>query len=452
MTTPRTVCDSLILLAMSWTTALGEAVQDQPFPQVPPSGPAYVGPGHHGTPVSPDENGRIVVAGGEFDALNVTMLSWLTLTELDPAGDGVNDCWGYVSPGGVEYAIVGTESSTSFVRLSDPLNPVVVGQVSDAFSTWSDIKVYGEYAYNVNETSANGIQVISLVDIDSDVIGPVSEVHANGINEAHNIVINTDSGFAYAVGWNNSGGLAAYDLGADPVNPPYVGGWSDQYVHDAQVVNYTSGPWAGKEIAFCFCTGAGLFIVDVTDKGAMATISSTGYPLLAICHQGWTEDKQYLYVNDEGDETNAGITTRTLIFDISDLNAPTLVNTVTTGLDSIDHNLYVRESVIYESNYTSGLQVYLAEDPEAPVLSGFFDSHPEDNATHFDGTWSNYPFLPSGIVLLSDRTRGLFVLDVDVQLPGIDIPTVSQWGLVILTLLLLTAGTLVAARRRSVAA
>ena len=65
----------------------------------------------------------------------------------------------------------------------------------------------------------------------------------------------------------------------------YVGEWIDRYVHDAQIVTYDSGPYAGKEIAFC-CAGlngggtqTGLSILDVTNKAviiAMAPLIYTG--------------------------------------------------------------------------------------------------------------------------------------------------------------------------------
>ena len=39
-----------------------------------------------------------------------------------------------------------------------------------------------------------------------------------------------------------------------------------------------------------------------------------------------------------------------------------------------------------------------------------FDTFPASNALGFDGAWSVYPFLPSGNLLVSDGSNGLFVL------------------------------------------
>ena len=40
---------------------------------------------------------------------------------------------------------------------------------------------------------------------------------------------------------------------------------------------------------------------------------------------------------------------------------------------------------------------------------GFFDTYPSDDGTSFDGTWSNYPYFPSGTIAVSNFD-GLFLL------------------------------------------
>jgi len=42
--------------------------------------------------------------------------------------------------------------------------------------------------------------------------------------------------------------------------------------------------------------------------------------------------------------------------------------------------------------------------------TGFFDTHPENNNTNFNGAWSLYPYFPSGNIIVSDISRGLFVV------------------------------------------
>ena len=58
--------------------------------------------------------------------------------------------------------------------------------------------------------------------------------------------------------------------------------------HDAQVVTYTKGPYAGLQIAFVFAGWNGwLDIVDVTDKSNIFRIGQASYPSPGYTHQGW---------------------------------------------------------------------------------------------------------------------------------------------------------------------
>jgi choice-of-anchor B domain-containing protein len=69
---------------------------------------------------------------------------------------------------------------------------------------------------------------------------------------------------------------------------------------------------------------------------------------------------------------------------------------------------------VFEANYTSGLRVLEFGDLANRELSeiAFFDTYPQSNATDFSGAWSVYPFLPSGTLIVSDVTNGLFILSL----------------------------------------
>jgi choice-of-anchor B domain-containing protein len=259
------------------------------------------------------------------------------------------------------------------------------------------MKVYQHYVYTSSDSGPT--HVIDVSDIDNGVVTLVNSLDGG----THNIFINEQSGFLYA---SIGGPMVVVDL-SDPINPPLAGIW-DSEAHDATVVTYAEGPYAHREIAFVFAGWTGrLDIVDVTVKSNMFLLGSTTYPSATYTHQGWlTEDRQYLYVSDEVD----GIP-RTTIIDVSDLSYPTFISDFTTGLDSTDHNLYVREGFIFEANYTSGLRIFDAANPIEPVEVGYFDTYPPDNNAGFDGAWSVFPFFPSGMVIVSDRSSGLFVLD-----------------------------------------
>ncbi len=154
----------------------------------------------------------------------------------------------------------------------------------------------------------------------------------------------------------------------------------------------------------------------------MTRLSRTSYPGVSYCHQLWTNaDGTILYVDDELDELNGRTpTTRTLVFDVTDLSNPVLINTFTSGYPAVDHNLYVRDGFIFEANYTIGLRVFDANsDPVDPVEVGYFDTHPETNGADFNGLWSVYPYFDGSTVIGSDINRGMFVLDISGILAGL---------------------------------
>jgi len=40
----------------------------------------------------------------------------------------------------------------------------------------------------------------------------------------------------------------------------------------------------------------------------------------------------------------------------------------------------------------------------------YFDTQPTTDFSSFDGTWSNYPYFDSGMIILSDIETGLFIV------------------------------------------
>ena len=68
-----------------------------------------------------------------------------------------------------------------------------------------------------------------------------------------------------------------------------------------------------------------------------------------------------------------------------------------------------------QSNYSSGLRVFDLLDVDKARLNevAYFDSEPSHNDATWNGSWGNYPYLPSGILLISDIRNGLFIVRPD---------------------------------------
>jgi choice-of-anchor B domain-containing protein len=367
---------------------------------------------------TPCENGM----AGIYPCDNVDLMSTISLSELGGV-QNMNDIWGWTdSDSGREFALIGMRNGTSFVEVTDPVNPLVIGFLATAStnSLWRDVKVFNDYAFVVSEAGGHGMQVFDLAEllIDYDEYPVVFEQSAyyDLFGRAHNIAINEASGYAYGIGTSTfSGGLHFVDI-SDPLNPQVAGGFgADGYTHDAQIVNYTGpdGDYFEREIAFC-CNEDAVTIVDVTDKTDPVQISTLGYDFSAYTHQGWlTEDENFFIFNDEIDETSGFTpTTKTLIMDVRDLDNPVLHYEYLSSSTAIDHNLYTKGSLCYQSNYRSGLRILDIGNVFEQEIStlGFFDSQPMDDFQDYSGTWSNYAYFPSGTVIMSDMYTDFFIL------------------------------------------
>ncbi len=358
--------------------------------------------------------------GSGFGSSGVTLLSQIPLNQFGGTQPSGNDCWGYTSPSGREYAIMGLQRGFGFVEITDPTNPSIIATINGPDSFWHDVKVIGSYAYGVSEGGA-GIQVMDLSQIDSGVVTLVRNWQANGHSTTHNIVSNPGAGTLFICGANiGNGGLIACDL-SDPTRPTPFAGWTEMYVHDAQVVTWQGGPLDGREIAFCASglsggfTQTGLRVVDITDPANPQTIATLFYPSAGYSHQVWlSSDRNYLYLNDELDEQSGLVgTTTTRVINVADPANPFFVGTFTSGRPSVDHNLFTRDGLIFQANYRSGLRIFDASDAVNPVEVGFFDTFPTSDSAQFNGAWSVYPYFESNTVIVSDIERGLFVLSVD---------------------------------------
>ncbi|MDG1284847.1 MAG: choice-of-anchor B family protein [Flavobacteriaceae bacterium] len=355
------------------------------------------------------------------------LMSYMSLEDLTPTGTGSlsgNDSWGWTDPTtNKEYALVGLNSHAAFVDISNPVAPILLGVLPTATvnSSWRDIKVYQNHAFIVSEANSHGMQVFDLTRLRSVASPPeifTADFHFTEFGSAHNIFINETSGYAYVVGTNRSGpfsGGALFINIQNPTSPVSEGGFAaGGYSHDVQVITYT-GPdndHTGKEIL----VGSNedeVVIADVSDKANPFIISTLTYPNTSYTHQGWfTEDLNYFIVGDELDERDFGNNTRTLVFDLRDLDNPLFDFDYLGPTTAIDHNGYPNGNDYFLANYRAGVRVLDLSQIGSGSLTeiGFFDTYPENDNAAFNGVWNVYPFFTSGNIVISDIERGLFII------------------------------------------
>jgi len=370
---------------------------------------------------------------GSFPCRNIDQMSFINFDDLgyynilpsDKKRQG-NDIWGWTDPEtGDEYVIMGLSGGSSFIRVTDPYNPEVLGFLYSrtVASTWRDMKVVNNAVYIVSEAKDHGLQVYDLTLLRGKTGFSFLEATAEYslFGNAHNIVANEETSTLFVVGATDRnyalscrGGLHMIDA-SDPLNPTYVGCFPDDgYVHDAQCLIYR-GPddrYHGREICFCYNEDT-LTLVDVTDKANAKLISKRGYMGSMYTHQGWlTEDYTTVLLDDELDELYSyDSRTKTLVWDVRDLENPVLRNTYLSSQNAIDHNQYIVGDYSFQSNYGAGLRiVYIDQENYDLEEMAYFDCFPSRTRAEFTGTWSNYPYFKSGTVAVSSIDYGLFLL------------------------------------------
>lgn len=332
--------------------------------------------------------------------LNMTQVGHLDLNSLHSTG--LNDIWGYVDGTGVEYALVGASDGTSVVSLQDPANPVEVFWKPGINSTWRDIKTWNNHAYITTEAE-EGLLILDLSSLPN--ASNIDTTHWFGVTpnnylSAHNLFID-DNGYCYLFGSNiANGGVRILDLNSDPMNPTEVGSFENWYVHDGVVRNDT--------MFLGHINDGFLSMVDVTDKANPVYLGSTNTPS-NFTHNVWfSDDGTKAFTTDE--VSNAYVAA----YDVSDPSNIIELDKIQSspGAGTIPHNTHFINDYIVTSYYADGVTVHDVSNPSNMVEVGNFDTSPATGNT-FDGCWGTYPWLPSGLILASDRQMGLFVLDIN---------------------------------------
>lgn len=314
----------------------------------------------------------------------------------------LNDIWGYWDDV-TEYGIVGLNNGVSIVDLTDPTNPTEVQFAPGVSSTWRDIKTWGEFAYVSNE-SGDGLMVIDLSDLPNSIQYYNWEPNLDGmgtLNTIHNLWID-EVGILYLIGSNlNNGGLIYIDVASDPGNPIYLDRGAAVYSHDAYVRDNRS---------YCCEIYNGQFaIYDISGDYSTTTLLGSQQTEATFTHNAWlSDDSNILYTTDEVGGAPVGSYDVSDPGDIIELDQFQPFETLGDGV--IPHNVHVWEDWLIISYYTDGCILVDGSNPTNLIEVGNFDTF-IPQTTGFSGAWGAYPYLPSGLVLVSDIGNGMYVLE-----------------------------------------
>jgi len=336
---------------------------------------------------------------------NVTLLAHLNQYHAYSA------CCRYVHSDGREYAILGTDTGTSIVNITDPAAPYEVGFIPGAASAWREMKQYRSWVY-ISTEGGGGIQIVRMTDPEHPVL---VGAYTTNFNRAHTVAVDTTRALLILNGTRLDAvptGMRILSL-ADPENPVEVGAYTSDYVHDS---------WVRNDTLYASCIqSATMRIFDLHDPSNPLEIVSWNYPDGRTHSAETSTNGRYLYVCDE---LNYGTMK---VFDLQHPLVHPLIRKITVNPLAIVHNVHVKRDTAFVAYYTEGVRLFDVSEPDLPAEWGWYDTYGSFSGG-FHGVWDVASF-PSGNFIASDIESGLYVFranpdygTIRVLVQGADVP------------------------------
>lgn len=356
-------------------------------------------------------------------SFNMQLLAHYNDTSLTKLNDNQiwNDVMGWADTiKNREYMISGTSDSIYFF---DVTNPTEIKLCASFYGTNTgcinrDYYPYHHYLYAVSDQCAQvgNLQIFDMQYLPDSVVKVYQNDSISGLS--HTIFIEEKSQRMY-MNLNKrknpeTGMIEVFPMDIisleNPILPKKIGTLVFPPPHSAVRVHES---YVRNDTAYCSGENAGLFIFDVRDASNPTLLSSITppYPANAYNHSSWLDSsgKFLLFC----DETTFGVGMK--IYDLSDITQPRIVGNPFKEEGS-PHNAYWKGRYAYASMYYGGVQVYDLQNTNSPQITAYYDTYPIEYSSGYKGCWGVWPFLPSGNILASDMTYGLFVLKTTASL------------------------------------
>jgi choice-of-anchor B domain-containing protein len=345
-------------------------------------------------------------------------------------GNRYSGCWGWTQPvSNKEYAILGSQSGTYWIDITNPSAPVTctyfAGTSSNA--TWRELKTYQNYCYVIaDDAGAQGLQIFDM----SGLPATVTKVYESKALFARGHACWMDGSRFYVSGVtysnNTTSAMNIYDL-SNPTNPVLVRSLSQDdptitYVHDMFVRNDTIYASAGYQ---------GLHVYKRNSNNSLTKLGSlTTYPGSGYNHSSaLTPNGPTLVFTDE--------VPASLPVKVANVTNPSNITIdATTNQYSLTtpHNPFMlTNQYVIMSSYKDGVQLFDISNPAAPFVAGYFDTYPQGGAntgnygsSAYNGNWGAYPFYPSKTVFALDMRNGAFYLKSDLLSTPTSLNQLSQ--------------------------
>jgi choice-of-anchor B domain-containing protein len=342
------------------------------------------------------------------------------------------------------YAYMGSDRPGGGVYIFDVSDPTHPDYISTYFPAdldgglppggeLEDVEVYNGIAYVGSDVDDSDLDDYQRTGVDVvDVTNPFAPSlmkrisTATGYPQAHDKVhtLSINNGFLYTSD-NQTPTVKIFNV-SNPANPQYVS--TIDLTTLTPENNDLTGIYDTHEV---MARNGKLFVATKNPNSSPArgwthifdvsNVATTGPVLLKEFETGHrthtssiSQDGTLMVVAQE--RTNGLVQ----LFDVSNPATPVLKSTLTRPAADAHspHHPHIHNDLLFIAWYEAGLQVYNILDPANPVLIGAYDTYP-GTSTNFNGNWGVFPFLGYDKVLLSDRDRGLIILDVT----GLPAPT-----------------------------
>jgi choice-of-anchor B domain-containing protein len=323
-------------------------------------------------------------------------LRYITTLNQYP-NDGYSAIWGYTAPDGREYALLGVQTGTSIVDITDEANIHEVAFIPGPKTEWRELKAYSHYAYVVTDNAAGGIQIVDLAEL------PAKATLVNtfmDLPENHTVWVDEPSKTLFTMGGTMEK-INALSL-ADPVNLKMITTFGTTYVHDAYISNGIA------YLSEIFSKSFSIWdIKDLANPKMLNRVRDDTAGGISFHNSGLTQDGNYLITTEEA-------TGRTVkIWDVRDPANVTKVSEFMTS-NKMAHNVQVMGDYAYFSAYGGGIIIEDVKDPKNPKLAAYWH-HDDGTQEGFVSVWGCFPYFKSGKVIGSDMEAGLVVVQFKPQ-------------------------------------
>ena len=329
-----------------------------------------------------------------------------------------NDVYGWYD--GVkqrEYAILCGIDSIYFFDVTQPEQPVLCATQAGKSTGCRNRSVltYGHYAYAVADQGNSSLQVFDLRYL-PDSVSKVYDSDSLCIR-AHTIVVDTFSARLYLCHNKRrhpqNGQLIMEALTIlsvqQPEQPVYLGTLQPPVSEGTPLFDFVHDAAAYRDTVFCSTGSSGLFIYDLGNVLQPVIIRAiTEYPEKGFNHSpAYDPQRKLLSFTDE----SAG--TAVKLYSTSNFTSWQQRSLFRSSTGALAHKSYFKGDTLWVAYYHDGVWVFDVRNPDQVQPLAWYDTFEQTDYNGILGCWGVYPYLPSGIVLASDMSNGLFILRPD---------------------------------------